>query len=58
MSSIDSYQKKDISKIVVIRSKTIEEFEEKIIESSKKYNIVKTDFGSTKDYFWLRMYCT
>ena len=58
MSSIDSYQKKDISKIVVIRSKTIEEFEKKIIESSKKYNIVKTDFGSTKDYFWLRMYCT
>jgi hypothetical protein len=58
MSSIDSYQKKDINKIVIIRSKTIKEFEEKIIESSKKYNIVKTDFGSTKDYFWLRMYCT
>ena len=58
MSSIDSYKEKDINKIVVIRSKTVEEFEEKIIASSQKYNIVKTDFGSTKDYFWMRIYCT
>ncbi len=58
MSSIDSYKEKDINKIVVIRSKTVEEFEKKIIASSQKYNIVKTDFGSTKDYFWMRIYCT
>ena len=49
---------KECNQIVVVKGKTVEEFEDRILECAGKYNILKTDFGATENYLWIRLYCS